>query len=200
MKDFNTILSEFGIEVPEDKKEGLRKAVAENYKTVAEYGKKVDALEKAENEAKTAKEAIAKFEGLDPEKIKDEIEGYKQQVKDAEEKYRKDTEARLFTDAAEKLLGGYTFSSNAAKMYALSELKASGLKLVDGAIMGGEDFMTKLQEKDEKICVPVDAPQFTMPRGKDSGKGGKLTREQIADIKDDDARLKAIADNQDLFA
>ena len=64
MKDIFTILSGLEIAIPEDKKEGLRKAVSENYKTVADYQKKVDALEKAEAEANTAREAIAKFEGI----------------------------------------------------------------------------------------------------------------------------------------
>ena len=53
MKDIFTILSGLEIAIPEDKKEELRKAVSENYKTVAEYQKKADALEKAEGEAKT---------------------------------------------------------------------------------------------------------------------------------------------------
>ena len=199
MKDIFTILSGLEIAIPEDKKEELRKAVSENYKTVAEYQKKADALEKAEGEAKTAKEAIAKFEGVDPDKLKEEIETYKKAAKDIEDKYKAEADARAFGTAAETLLGKYTFSSNAAKMYALNELKGAGLKLVDGAIMGGEDFMTKLQEKDDKLCVPADAPQFTMPRSSGGGGAKKMTREEIAAIKDDDARLKAIAENQDLF-
>ena len=36
MKNIETILSDFGITIPEGKAADLRKAVAENYKTVAE--------------------------------------------------------------------------------------------------------------------------------------------------------------------
>ena len=37
MKNIHTILSELGVSIPEDKKAEFDKAVAENYKTVAEY-------------------------------------------------------------------------------------------------------------------------------------------------------------------
>ena len=49
MKNIETILSDFGITIPEGKAADLRKAVAENYKTVAEFAKlqeRHDALER----------------------------------------------------------------------------------------------------------------------------------------------------------
>ena len=49
MKNIETILSDFGITIPEGKATDLRKAVAENYKTVAEFTKlqeRHDALER----------------------------------------------------------------------------------------------------------------------------------------------------------
>ncbi len=198
MKDINTILSDLGIEVPEDKKDGLRKAVSENYKTVAEYNKKVDALEKAENEVNNAKEAIAKFDGIDPGKVKEEIEAYKKAAKDAEEKYRKDNEAREFNEAAEKLLEGYKFSSNSAKSHVLSRLKESGLKVIDGAIMGGSDFMTKLQGEDEGAFTASNAPQFTTPQSQ-GGTPSATTKEKIMAIKDSTERQREIAKNIHLF-
>ena len=44
MKNIHTILSEAGITIPEDKKADFDKAVAENYKTTAEFEKKVNRL------------------------------------------------------------------------------------------------------------------------------------------------------------
>jgi hypothetical protein len=190
MKDIFTILSGLEIAIPEDKKDDLRKAVSENYKTVAEYQKKVDALEKAEGEAKVAKEAIAKFDGIDPEKIKNELETYKKAAKDAEDKYKADTEARLFNEAAEELLKGYTFSSNAAKSHVMARLKESGLKVIDGAIMGGKDFMTKLQGEDADAFKATDAPRFTTPANPPAG-GKLLSKSEIMKIKDHSERQKA---------
>ena len=42
MKNIIDILKGLGIEVPEDKASDLNKEVAENYKTVAEFDKKVE--------------------------------------------------------------------------------------------------------------------------------------------------------------
>lgn len=55
MKDFFTILAEAEIEVADDKKEALKKVLNENYKTIAEFNKKVDDL-KSKDEELTAKE------------------------------------------------------------------------------------------------------------------------------------------------
>lgn len=198
MKDIFTILSGMEIAVPEDKKEELRKAVSENYKTVAEYQKKADALEKAEGEAKTAKEAIAKFEGVDPDKLKEEIETYKKAAKDIEDKYKAEADARAFGEAADELLKGYTFSSNAAKSHVMARLKDSGLKVIDGAIMGGKDFMTKLQSEDAEAFKASDAPQFTTPASQ-SNNQGLMTRDKILAIKDSSERQQAIAKNIHLF-
>lgn len=191
MKDIFTILSGLEIAIPEDKKEELRKAVSENYKTVAEYQKKADALEKAEGEAKTAKEAIAKFEGVDPDKLKEEIETYKKAAKDIEDKYKAEADARAFGEAADELLKGYTFSSNAAKSHVMARLKESGLKVIDGAIMGGKDFMNKLQGEDAEAFKASDAPRFTGPANNQPGDGKLLTKPEIMKIKDHAERQKA---------
>ena len=199
MKDIFTILSGLEIAIPEDKKEGLRKAVSENYKTVAEYQKKVDALEKAEAEANTAKEAIAKFEGIDPEKLKEEVETYKKAAKDIEDKYKAEADARAFSEAADELLKGYTFSSNAAKSHVMARLKESGLKVIDGAIMGGKDFMTKLQSEDAEAFKASDAPQFTTPANNQQPNGGAWTAQKILDIKDPDERRERMIEHIHLF-
>lgn len=191
MKDIFAILSNLEIAIPEDKKEDLRKAVSENYKTVAEYQKKVDALEKAEGEANTAKEAIAKFEGVDPQKLQQEIETYKKAAKDIEDKYKAEADARVFSEAAEELLKGYTFSSNAAKSHVMARLKDSGLKVIDGAIMGGKDFMTKLQGEDAEAFKATDAPRFTTHANNQPAGGKLLSKSEIMKIKDHSERQKA---------
>ena len=62
MKNIHTILSEAGVTIPEDKKADFDKAVAENYKTAAEFEKKVNRLTEdlnaATKRADTAEEAL----------------------------------------------------------------------------------------------------------------------------------------------
>ena len=73
MKNIHTILSEVGITIPEDKKADFDKAVSENYKTAAEFEKKVNRLTEdlnaATKRADTAEETLKGFEGKDFEAI-----------------------------------------------------------------------------------------------------------------------------------
>ena len=45
MKNYEQILQELGIEIPEDKKIDLKKNINENYKTINEYNAKVAKME-----------------------------------------------------------------------------------------------------------------------------------------------------------
>ena len=81
MKNIHTILSEYGITIPEDKKAEFDKAVAENYKTSAEFEKKVnrltDDLETEKKRADTAVETLKGFEGKDFDAITKERDEWK---------------------------------------------------------------------------------------------------------------------------
>lgn len=53
MENIFKIMKDFGIEMPEDKKEDFEKSVLENYKTVADYNKQVENLNKANDTIKS---------------------------------------------------------------------------------------------------------------------------------------------------
>ena len=77
MKNIIEILKDLGVTVPEDKTAELNKLVAENYKTVAEFDKRVGRLETERNglqsQLDTATENLKKFEGLDADALKNEV-------------------------------------------------------------------------------------------------------------------------------
>lgn len=54
MKNIYTILGEFGLTVPEDKKKAFETAVRENYKTVSDYEKAVTARDNFKSQLDTA--------------------------------------------------------------------------------------------------------------------------------------------------
>ena len=93
MKNIHTILSELGITIPEDKKAELDKAVAENYKTSAEFEKKVNRLTEDFNTEKkradTAEETLKAFEGIDPANVKTQLEEANKKIKEAQEDAQK---------------------------------------------------------------------------------------------------------------
>ena len=58
MKNIFDIMKEFGIEVPEDHKKDFEKAVLENYKTMADYDKQTEKLNKANDTIKVSDTAM----------------------------------------------------------------------------------------------------------------------------------------------
>lgn len=102
MKNIETILGEFEIEIPEDKKDALKKAVAENYYTKAEADKKISRLEADRDNWKTktesAEETLKGFDGVDVEKMKQDIEGWKKKAEEAESAYEAKLKQRDFDD------------------------------------------------------------------------------------------------------
>ena len=96
MKNIHTILSEIGISIPDDKKADFDKAVAENYKTSAEFEKKVnrltDDLETEKKRADTAVETLKGFEGKDFDAITRERDEWKKKHDDLEASHKKEQE------------------------------------------------------------------------------------------------------------
>lgn len=73
MKNIETILSEAGVELTDEQKKAVVDAVAENYKTVADWQKQHDKVQNLEEQLATTKEALAKFDGIDAEGMKAQI-------------------------------------------------------------------------------------------------------------------------------
>lgn len=205
MKNIFEILTEYGIEVPEGKKDDIRKAIGENYVTQSEHEKKITRLEAERDQLKDqytqSSEMLKRFDGIDPEKITAELEGWKQKNADLEADYKRQLEERDYSDAIKNALGKYKFSSKAAETSVLHELQDAKLQLKDGVLLGMDDWMKQKMEADQGAFVTEDQKKmakFTMPtqtRSQDS----TITREQIMAIKDGTERRQAIADHADLF-
>lgn len=205
MQNIEAILTELGIEVPADKKENLTKKVSENYITKAEHEKKLGKVETDRDtwkeKAETAETTLKGFEGVDLETMQKELSDWKQKAENAE----KDAQAKLyerdFADALKTEFEGIKFSSEAAKRAIMAEVKDAGLKLKDGKILGLNDLISQMKEKDASAFVDEaqqNAARFTQPINKQN-QGGAMTKDQIMSIKDASERQTAIAANMSLF-
>lgn len=74
MKNIHTLLSEIGFTVPEDKKADFEKAFADNYKTVSEVEKLRTSRDNYKSQLETAQTALKKFDGVNVDELKGEIE------------------------------------------------------------------------------------------------------------------------------
>ena len=186
-------------------------------KVMAQYGKDVSKLQK-ENEkltadrdkekerADTAEEALKKFDGVDVETMQAELATWQQKAKDAEKGYADKLAQRDFEDALKEEIGGYKFTSEAAKEAIMARIRAAGLKVNDGKILGLSDLLAQMKEKDASAFVDEKQEQLEAEQAKpftgplNSGGGvKKMTREEIEAIKDPAEMQQRIAENIHLF-
>ena len=173
MKNMIDICKEFGLEVPVDKVADFNKAVAENYKTVADYNKQVDKLTKEKERADTAEETLKSFEGIDPAEIQKELNSWKEKAENAEKEYSQKLEQRDFDDVLKTTLDGLKFTSAAARKAVEADIRAAGLKLRNGAIMGLNDVLEQIKKDDASAFADdTPAPYFTKPASKGGGTPG----------------------------
>lgn len=209
MKNINEILKELGITVPEDKTTELQKLVAENYKTVAEFDKKVGRLETErdglQSQLNTATENLKKFEGLDADALKNEVAEANKKAKEAEDKLKVQLDERDYNDALKTCMAGLKFSSASAKAAVTEQIRKQGLKRDGDKLLGFDDAIKAIKEADpdafaqeEDPDVPPTPKVITKLGG---GAGGKTykSKDEIMSIKDTAERRAAIAANMNLF-
>lgn len=173
MKNIHTILSEYGITIPEDKKAEFDKAVAENYKTTAEHEKKVtrltDDLAAEKKRADEAVETLKGFEGKDFDAITRERDEWKKKHEEAVADHKRQQEEREFSSALEA---------------AISEAKGKNAKAIVALLDTEKLRGSRNMEKDIKSALDAlrtdsgylfedngGKPHFSAPNGAGSPSG-----------------------------
>lgn len=177
-------------------------------KVMAQYGKDVSKLQK-ENEkltadrdkekerADTAEETLKKFDGVDVETMQAELAAWQQKAKDAEKDYADKLEQRDFEDALKEEIGGYKFTSEAAKEAIMARIRATGLKVSDGKILGLSDLIAQMKEKDASAFVDEKqeeleagrAKPFTGPLNGGNPAGKKVSPSELMKMKNENPNL-----------
>lgn len=183
--------------------------MAENGKDLKKLQKENDNLsadrDTWKEKAEAAETTLKGFEGVDLETMQKELSDWKQKATEAEKSAQAQLYERDFADALKTEFEGIKFSSEAAKRAIMAEVKEAGLKLKDGKILGLNDLIGQMKEKDTSAFID-DAQQqaqrnmarFTAPLGKQNAPG-TMTRKDIEAIKDPSERQSAIASNLHLF-
>lgn len=160
--------------------------MAENGKDLKKLQKENDNLsadrDTWKEKAEAAEATLKGFEGVDLETMQKELSDWKQKATEAEKNAQAQLYERDFADALKTEFEGIKFSSDAAKRAIMAEVKKADLKLKDGKILGLNDLLSQMKEKDASAFVD-DAQQqaqqnmarFTAPAGK-SGSAGTLTK------------------------
>lgn len=137
--------------------EQANKVFAMHGKALNAEKQKVTAAEEERDNYKTqldtANDTLKKFEGIDPEKIKDEIQTYKNQAEEAQKDYDRKITQRDQRDWITQKLDEYGVSSPYARKQLMAECMAEegGLPWKKGAFLGFDDFMKSAKEKDSGL-------------------------------------------------
>lgn len=170
--------------------EAAKKATKETLES--DFKIKEDDLQKRLDTAETT---LKSFEGVDLEKIQQEIQTYKAQAENAEKDYQAKITARDQKDWIKNKLDEYGVTSPYARTALENECMAkdSGLAWKDGAFFGFDDFMKAAKTKDNALYLTAEekealekakqleegAPAFTSPLGKSGEKDKKYVPPKI---------------------
>lgn len=151
------------------------------------------------DQLKTANETLTRFEGIDPDQIKSEIESYKQKITQVESNYKNQIQKRDQRDWLERKFDAYGVKSPYARKQLAAEAmgKDSGLSWKDGSFFGFDDFMAAAKKADASLYMTEEekaaakkaaeaednvggkTPKFVRPTGDDDNSERKYTPPKI---------------------
>ncbi len=128
MENIFKIMKDFGIEMPEDKKKDFEKSVLENYKTVNDYNKQVESLNKANETIKANDDAMKDlqtkldaFKDVDVTELNKTIDDLKAENARIEKDYKDKEAQRDFDDLIKDAITG-AHGKNAKAITALLDV------------------------------------------------------------------------------
>lgn len=205
MKNVLEILKGLGIEVPADKEADLTKEVAENYKTVAEFEKKVGKMQadidKATERATTAEETLKSFEGKDFDSITKERDSWQKKYED---KIKADEEAQAQAELDEAIDSAIKTAKGKNAKAIIAQLDIDAIKASRNRDKDIADALKKLSESEETAFLFETDPeqsraQFTQRMGSGGDGSKRMTKQEIMSVQDRAERRKLIKENMDLF-
>lgn len=203
MQNYEKILEELGIEIPEDKKADLKKKMSENYKTVADYNKQVEKKDEYKTSLDEVQSKLADLEKEDVDGLKTKITTLTQKLADEEEARAKEAKQTELRDKVKDFLSDKKFvnaiTENSIRSQMIQKLEEENGK-------NAEDVFKELTTKDgkpienilvdEKKVPDVKIPSFTTKfNSGEQKKGTQKLREMSLDD-----RMKLKAEDPDYYA
>ncbi len=203
MQNYEQILAELGIEVPEDKKSDLKKKMSENYKTVADYDKQVKKKDDYKISLDDVQSRLAELEKEDVDGLKDKVATLTQELADEKEARAKEAKQTELRDKVKDFLSDKKFVNAITEDSIRSQMIQ---KLEEENGKNAEDVFKELTTKDgkpienilvdEKKTPATNIPSFTTKfNSGEQKKGTQKLREMSLD-----ERMKLKAEDPDYYA
>lgn len=204
MQNYEQILAELEIEIPEDKKADLKKKMYENYKTVADYNKQVAKKDEYKTSLDDVQSRLAELEKEDVDGLKDKVATLKQELADEKEARAKEAKQTELRDKVKDFLSDKKFVNAPTEEFIRTQM-LSKLEKENGK--NAEDVFKELTTKDgkpiENILIDekkakepkIDIPSFTSKFNSGEQKKGyqKLTAMSL------DEQMKLAEEDPDLY-
>lgn len=203
MQNYEQILAELGIEIPEEKKAELKKRHAENYKTVADYNKQVEKKDEYKTSLDDVQTRLAELEKEDVDALKTKITTLTQELADEKKARAKEAKQTELKDKVKDFLSDKKFVNAITEDSIRSQMIQ---KLEEENGKNAEDVFKELTTKDgkpienilvdEKKVPDVKIPNFTTKfNSGEQKKGTQKLREMSLD-----ERMKLKAEDPDYYA
>lgn len=203
MQNYEKILEDLGIEIPEDKKADLKKKMSENYKTVADYNKQVEKKDEYKTSLDEVQSKLADLEKEDVDGLKDKVATLTQELADEKEARAKEAKQTELRDKVKDFLSDKKFVNAITEDSIRSQMIQ---KLEEENGKNAEDVFKELTTKDgkpienilvdEKKVPDVKIPNFTTKfNSGEQKKGTQKLREMSLDD-----RMKLKAEDPDYYA
>ncbi len=203
MQNYEKILEDLGIEIPEDKKADLKKKMSENYKTVADYNKQVEKKDEYKTSLDEVQSKLADLEKEDVDGLKTKITTLTQELADEKEARAKEAKQTELRDKVKDFLSDKKFVNAITEDSIRSQMIQ---KLEEENGKNAEDVFKELTTKDgkpienilvdEKKVPDVKIPSFTTKfNSGEQKKGTQKLREMSLD-----ERMKLKAEDPDYYA
>lgn len=142
MQNYEQILAELEIEIPEEKKAELKKRHAENYKTVADYNKQVEKAKRYQSEIEEAQRKQAEIQ--EAVELKEQIETLERQIQEEKDARAKENNARANKENLRKFFSGKKFINSITE----NEVNRQMLEALE------EDNTRSIEEVFEEVVPP----------------------------------------------
>lgn len=203
MQNYEKILEDLGIEIPEDKKADLKKKMSENYKTVADYDKQVEKKGEYKTSLDDVQSRLAELEKEDVDGLKDKVATLKQELADEKEARAKEAKQAELRDKVKDFLSDKKFvnaiTEDSIRSQMIQKLEEENGKNAEDAF---KELTTKDGKQIENILVDenkapdVKIPSFTTKfNSGEQKKGTQKLREMSLDD-----RMKLKAEDPDYYA
>ena len=204
MQNYEQILAELGIEIPEEKKAELKKRHAENYKTVADYNKQVEKKDEYKTSLDDVQTRLAELEKEDVDGLKTKITTLTQELADEKEARVQEAKHTELRDKVKDFLSDKKFVNAPTEEFIRTQMLP---KLEKENGKNAEDVFKELTTKDgkpiENILIDekkakepkIDIPSFTSKFNSGEQKKGyqKLTAMSL------DEQMKLAEEDPDLY-